>query len=157
MGAESPYSFSAIIKAKHPVFISYSDVMHTLTRIMGEQLADIAEKLKLLDIHKSHVAYLSGPDLAVTKAENNDALEALLNETMFSRRISSAHYGLKVRLPSRICTVGCIVNLPLLWRGLGCHGRLRRICWLLSRTEGAMPKIRPRSVDSGRSKPNPLS
>ncbi|MBR8032443.1 hypothetical protein [Burkholderia vietnamiensis] len=90
MGAESPRSFS---EAKHAEFISYSDVMRTLMELKGESLEDLAKALKLLPIHKSHVAYLSGPELAVTKTENTDALEALLDETICSRRIAPAHYG----------------------------------------------------------------
>jgi hypothetical protein len=43
-------------------------------------------------IHKSYVAYLSGPEQAVTKTENTDALEALLDETISSGRIAPVHY-----------------------------------------------------------------
>lgn len=93
MGAESPLSFSEVNEANHAEFISYSDVMRALMELTGKSLEDIAKELKLFRIHKSHVAYLSGPELAVTKAENTDALEALLDETICSRRIVSAHYG----------------------------------------------------------------
>lgn len=93
MGAESPLSFSEINEANHAEFISYSDVMRALMELTGKSLEEIAKGLKLFRIHKSHVAYLSGPELAVTKAENTDALEALLDETICSRRIASAHYG----------------------------------------------------------------
>jgi hypothetical protein len=66
--------------------------MRTLMELTGDSLADIAVALKQHRIHKSHVAYISGPEQAVTKAENPDALEVLLDETIRSGRIVPVHY-----------------------------------------------------------------
>lgn len=97
MGAENPRSFSAINKESNKErdaeFISYADVMHTLMQLRATPLQEIAEELKQRRIHKSHAAYLSGPELAVTKTKNTGALKALLDETINSKRIAPAHYG----------------------------------------------------------------
>jgi len=91
MGAESPRSFSAFITAECAKFVSYREAMTTLMKYTGEPLADIARALKQKRIHKSHVAYLAGPEQAVTKITSSDALEALLDETIRSGRIAAAN------------------------------------------------------------------